>query len=90
MPPGFGPCERDVARANARMAAAGVDPPFSTARMQMVAVLDVQRAVGRMREAGLVDDGPGWAVKVALVPSVVRQLMMEVDAELRRGEEMER
>ena len=90
VPPGFRACERDIARANARMAAAGVDPPFPAARMQAVALLDVQRAVGRMREAGLLDDGPGWAVKVASGAAVVRELMMEIDAELRRGEEMER
>jgi hypothetical protein len=90
VPPGFRACEWDIARANARMAAAGVDPPFPAARMQAVALLDVQRAVGRMREAGLLGDGPGWAVKVATGLTVVRELMVEVGAELRRGEEMER
>jgi hypothetical protein len=90
VPPGFWACERDIARANARMAAAGVDPAFPAARMQAVALLDVQRAVGRMREAGLLEDGPGWAVKVASGAAVVSELMMEIYAELRRGEEMER
>ena len=35
-----------------------------------------------MREAGLLDDGPGWAVKVATGFGVVRQLMVEVGTEL--------
>ena len=52
VPPGFRGCERDVARANARMAAAGVDPPFPAARMQAVVVAGCS-------EGGGEDEGGG-------------------------------
>jgi hypothetical protein len=90
VPAPFASCEREIRRANARMGAAGAEPPFSVERLRVVAVQDVQRAVGRMREVGILDDGPGWAVRVALSPTLVREVKTQVDAELRRGEEMER
>ena len=90
VPPGFRACERDIARANARMQAAGLELPFPPARMQAVALLDVQRALAKIRDAGLLDDGPRWAVKMATDLATIRQLMLAVDTQLRRGEEMER
>jgi hypothetical protein len=90
VPAPFASCEREIRRANARMGAAGGEPPFSVERLRVVAVQDVLRAVGRMREVGILDDGPGWAVRVALSPTLVREVKTQVDAELGRGEEMER
>jgi hypothetical protein len=90
VPEAFRSCTGDIVRANARMAAAGVDQPFPVARLLAVPLQDLERAVGKMIEAGLLDDGPVWAVRVVVSPSLVRRVKLEVDTELRRGEEMER
>jgi hypothetical protein len=53
----------EITRTNVRLAAAGVPSPFTVARLDVTDPRLVQAALDRFRQAGLLEDGPVWALK---------------------------
>jgi hypothetical protein len=81
---------QEVLRANARLAAVGVPAPFTTEVLQALPAAAIDRALGSLRQAGLLDDGPAWTLRETDAYPVGREVRTAVVAEFLRAKEIDR
>jgi hypothetical protein len=89
LPPPLKSRARELSRANARLAAAGVDPPFTPEALRALRPEAIVRALGSLCDAGLLADGPGWALRAA-AGTMADRLRKQMTADLQHVEEPER
>jgi hypothetical protein len=74
IPPRFAQWREEILRADARLTAAGVRSPFTRHRLATATPSDVEDALRRLRQAGLLVDGPSWAVSARSIYPVLEQI----------------
>jgi hypothetical protein len=80
----------NLARASARLRAAGLQPPIDATSLQGIPPKKVAGVLARLQSTGLLDDGPGWALRVAAAPAVITHLNTQLLTDLGRQQEVER
>jgi hypothetical protein len=90
VPTSLEPDAAEIHRANPRLAAAGVGPPFTTEVLWALPPVTVSRALASLREAGLLGDGPAWTMHAAAARAVGTQVQDALSAELKRSRDLDR
>jgi hypothetical protein len=67
-----------------------LQPPIDATSLQGIPPKKVAGVLARLQSTGLLDDGPGWALRVAAAPAVITHLNTQLLTDLGRQQEVER
>jgi hypothetical protein len=69
----------DLLRLHRRLHAFDIRSPLNSSALSAVAPAELRRSLAAARQAGLLDDGPGWTLKAGAARSLAQDLARTMD-----------
>ena len=79
-----------IHRANSRLAAAGLQPPFTTEVLRSLPPVTIRQTLGTLRQAGLLDDGTAWMMHTTMAQALGKRIQDAIALELRKSRDLDR
>jgi hypothetical protein len=80
--PATGTSAEPLERLERRLHALDIKSPLSPARLATLAPTDLRKSLEAFRQAGVLDDGPGWTLKAAPVRALIQDFGRTIDRAL--------